>query len=69
MELRKSFWKAVWVCSICTLEITVIFKDGVVIKLDSIWGGVEQDVGPDDLKDRTNLGCSPSTIVEYWDVR
>ena len=67
-----------------------MFKDGSVIKLESIWGeGIEPvepiepevgsselDVGagefnvcPDGFKDRVKLGCSPSTSVEYWDVR
>ena len=27
--------------SFCTLQITIIYKDGVVIKLESIWGEVE----------------------------
>jgi hypothetical protein len=67
------------VCSFCTLGITVIYKDGVVIRLDSIWGEVEvdepdvslskPDVGPNGLKDKVKLGCSPSTKVEYWDCR
>ena len=70
MELRRRFWKFIWMCSFCTLGITVIYKDGVVIKLESIWGVVEGDKpGPDDLKDRVDLGCSPSTKVEYWDAR
>ena len=68
-----------------------MFKDGSVIKLESIWGEVEvepvkqiePEVGSieldvnsgklnvchDGLKDRVKLGCSPSTSVEYWDVR
>lgn len=102
MELRRRFWKlnwrsvrtfiwdCIWMCSLCTLQITIIHKDGFVIKLDSIWGvGVdpiehiepevgsmeldvgsgELNVGPNDLKDKVKLGCSPSTKVEYWDVR
>jgi len=93
MEIRRRFWKfiwkciwkVVWVCSFCTLQITIIHKNGV-IKLDSIWGvggPVEPEVGsseldagsgglnvgPSDLKDRVKLGCSPSTSVEYWDMR
>ena len=58
-------------CSFCTLQITIIYKDGVVIKLESIWGEVEGEVKPDEvaLKDRVKLGVSPSTKVEYWDVR
>ena len=66
-----------------------MFKDGSVIKLESIWGEVEPvkqiepevgsieldvnsgklNVCPDGLKDKVKLGCSPSTSVEYWDVR
>jgi len=66
-----------------------MFKDGSVIKLESIWGEVEPvkqiepevgsieldvnsgklNVCPDGFKDRVKLGCSPSTSVEYWDVR
>ena len=38
--IRKFIWKFIWVCSFCTLQITVIYKDGVVIKLESIWGEV-----------------------------
>lgn len=86
-EIRRFIWKCIWVCSFCTLEITVMFKDGSVIKLESIWGEVgkqiEPEVGsieldvnsgklnvcPDGLKDKVKLGCSPSTSVEYWDVR
>ena len=44
-----------------------------MIKLESIWGEgeVEVEVKPDEvaLKDRVKLGVSPSTKVEYWDVR
>ena len=76
-SIRRFIWKCIWVCSFRTLEITVIYKDGVVIKLESIWGeGGEPDVSscelnvcPNDLKDKVKLGCSPSTKVEYWDVR
>ena len=76
-SIRRFIWKCIWVCSFRTLEITVIYKDGVVIKLESIWGEVtEPDVGccelnvcPNGLKDKVKLGCSPSTKVEYWDVR
>ena len=90
-SIRRFIWKCIWVCSFRTLGITVIYKDGVVIKLDSIWGEGDEpgvgsskldvgsskldvgssklDVGPNGLKDRTTLGCSPSTKVEYWDVR
>jgi len=90
-EIRRFIWKCIWVCSFCTLEITVMFKDGSVIKLESIWGEVEVEpvkqiepevgsieldvnsgklnVCPDGLKDKVKLGCSPSTSVEYWDVR
>ena len=39
-SIRRVIWKCIWVCSFCTLGITVIYKDGVVIKLESIWGGV-----------------------------
>tara|TARA_B100000795_G_scaffold123550_1_gene92091 strand:+ start:39 stop:308 length:270 start_codon:yes stop_codon:yes gene_type:complete len=41
--IRKFIWKFIWVCSFCTLAITIIYKDGVVIKLESIWGKVEVD--------------------------
>ena len=93
MELRRRFcrstweclWDCIWVLSLCTLQITIIHKNGV-IKLDSIWGvggpvepevgsseldagSGELNVGPNDLKDRVKLGCSPSTSVEYWDAR
>ena len=88
-EIRRFIWKCIWVCSFCTLEITVMFKDRSVIKLESIWGegepvkqtepevgSIELDVNsgklnvfPDGLKDKVKLGCSPSTSVEYWDVR
>ena len=83
-SIRRFIWKCIWVCSFRTLGITVIYKDGVVIKLESIWGeGGEPDVGsskldvgccelnvcPNGLKDKVKLGCSPSTKVEYWDVR
>ena len=79
-SIRRFIWKCIWVCSFRTLEITVIYKDGVVIKLDSIWGeggepdepdvgSSKLDVGPNGLKDKVKLGCSPSTKVEYWDVR
>jgi hypothetical protein len=70
-HVRKLIWKTIWLCSLGTLQITVIYKDGVVIKLDSIWGEGEGEgePGPPDLKDRVKLGCSPSTIVEYWDAR
>ena len=98
MGLRRRFcrstweclWDCIWVLSLCTLQITIIHKDGFVIKLDSIWGVAiepvepiepevgsseldagsgELNVGPNDLKDRVKLGCSPSTSVEYWDAR
>jgi hypothetical protein len=39
-SIRRVIWKCIWVCSFCTLGITVIYKDGVVIKLESIWGEV-----------------------------
>ncbi len=72
-KVRKFIWKTIWLCSFGTLQITVIYKDGVVIKLDSIWvrGGdiVKSKTAPDDLKDNVKLGVSPSTNVEYWDVR
>ena len=72
-SIRRLIWKVIWVCSFCTLQITIIYKDGVVIKLESIWGEVEVEVEvkPDEvaLKDRVKLGVSPSTKVEYWDVR
>ena len=72
-SIRRLIWKVIWVCSFCTLQITIIYKDGVVIKLESIWGEGEGEVEvkPDEvaLKDRVKLGVSPSTKVEYWDVR
>ena len=43
-SIRRVIWKVIWVCSFCTLQITVIYKDGVVIKLESIWGEVEVEV-------------------------
>jgi len=70
MELRKSFWKlnwrsiqislweclwdCIWVLSLCTLQITIIHKNGV-IKLESIWGvgepvkPIEPEVGSSEL--------------------
>ena len=77
-SIRRVIWKCIWVCSFCTLGITVIYKDGVVIKLESIWGEgevvdkeVEDDkcVEDEKFKDRVKLGLSPSTKVEYWDCR
>jgi hypothetical protein len=78
-SIRRFIWKCIWVCSFCTLGITVIYKDGVVIKLESIWGegegGVDKEVEDDKFvedekfKDRVKLGISPSTKVEYWDCR
>ena len=40
-SIRRVIWKVIWVFSFCTLQITIIYKDGVVIKLESIWGEVE----------------------------
>ena len=77
-SIRRVIWKCIWVCSFCTLGITVIYKDGVVIKLESIWGEVEDKVEVEELKtqsdetkfkDPVKLGLSPSTKVEYWDCR
>jgi hypothetical protein len=79
-SIRRVIWKCIWVCSFCTLGITVIYKDGVVIKLESIWGGVEDKVedkveelktesDESKFKDPVKLGLSPSTKVEYWDCR
>jgi len=80
--IRKFIWKFIWVCSFCTLQITVIYKDGVVIKLESIWGEGEVNEEVEDkfkelepesdetkFKDSVKLGLSPSTKVEYWDCR
>ena len=82
--IRKFIWKVIWVCSFCTLQITVIYKDGVVIKLESIWGEGEGEVNEEvedkfkelepesdetKFKDSVKLGLSPSTKVEYWDCR
>ena len=82
--IRKFIWKVIWVCSFCTLQITVIYKDGVVIKLESIWGEVNEEVNEEvedkfkelepesdetKFKDSVKLGLSPSTKVEYWDCR
>lgn len=84
-SIRRVIWKVIWVCSFCTLGITVIYKDGVVIKLESIWGGGEggvdkevedekfKELEPESdetkFKDSVKLGLSPSTKVEYWDCR
>ena len=79
-SIRRFIWKCIWVCSFCTLQITIIYKDGVVIKLESIWGEGEGEVEvevealktePDEthFKDSVKLGLSPSTKVEYWDCR
>ena len=83
-SIRRVIWKVIWVCSFCTLGITVIYKDGVVIKLESIWGEgeVNEEVEGEDkfkelepesdetkFKDSVKLGLSPSTKVEYWDCR
>jgi len=83
--IRRVIWKVIWVCSFCTLGITVIYKDGVVIKLESIWGEVDERVDKEvedekfkelepesdetKFKDSVKLGLSPSTKVEYWDCR
>ena len=45
-SIRRFIWKCIWVCSFCTLGITVIYKDGVVIRLDSIWGEGEGEGEP-----------------------
>jgi len=79
-SIRRVIWKCIWVCSFCTLGITVIYKDGVVIKLESIWGEGEDKVedkveelktqsDETKFKDPVKLGLSPSTKVEYWDCR
>ena len=77
-SIRRVIWKCIWVCSFCTLGITVIYKDGVVIRLDSIWGEGEGEgephldklsQGEGEFKDSVKLGLSPSTKVEYWDCR
>ena len=83
-SIRRVIWKVIWVCSFCTLQITVIYKDGVVIKLESIWGEGEVEVNEEvedkfkelepesdetKFKDSVKLGLSPSTKVEYWDCR
>jgi len=84
-SIRRVIWKVIWVCSFCTLGITVIYKDGVVIKLESIWGEVDERVDKEvedekfkelepesdetKFKDSVKLGLSPSTKVEYWDCR
>ena len=79
-SIRRVIWKVIWVFSFCTLQITIIYKDGVVIKLESIWGGVEGKVedkveelktesDESKFKDPVKLGLSPSTKVEYWDCR
>ena len=43
-SIRRVIWKVIWVFSFCTLQITIIYKDGVVIKLESIWGEGEVEV-------------------------
>ena len=43
-SIRKFIWRIIWLFSFCTLGITVIYKDGVVIKLESIWGEVNEEV-------------------------
>ena len=72
-SIRRVIWKVIWVFSFCTLQITIIYKDRVVIKLESIWGegegGVDKEVEDEKFKDRVKLGLSPSTKVEYWDCR
>ena len=84
-SIRRVIWKVIWVCSFCTLGITVIYKDGVVIKLESIWGEGDERVDKEvevekfkelepesdetKFKDSVKLGLSPSTKVEYWDCR
>ena len=45
-SIRRVIWKVIWVFSFCTLQITIIYKDGVVIKLESIWGEVEVEGEP-----------------------
>ena len=83
-SIRKFIWRIIWLFSFCTLGITVIYKDGVVIKLESIWGEGEVEVNEEvedkfkelepesdetKFKDSVKLGLSPSTKVEYWDCR
>ena len=81
-SIRKFIWRIIWLFSFCTLGITVIYKDGVVIKLESIWGEGEVNEEVEDkfkelepesdetkFKDSVKLGLSPSTKVEYWDCR
>ena len=51
-SIRRVIWKCIWVLSLCTLQITIIHKDGFAIKLDSIWGvgdGGEPEVGSVEL--------------------
>jgi hypothetical protein len=45
-SIRRVIWKVIWVFSFCTLQITIIYKDGVVIKLESIWGEGEVEGEP-----------------------
>ena len=65
-SIRRVIWKCIWVCSFCTLEITVIYRDGLRLSFENRWKRkkVEQK-----LKDRVKQGVSPSAIVEDWDCR
>ncbi len=63
-SIRKFIWRIIWLFSFCTLGITVIYKDGVVIKLESIWGEVEDNLdAPLDSVVKTKVD------TDYWDVK
>ena len=59
-SIRKFIWRIIWLFSFCTLGITVIYKDGVVIKLESIWGEDNLDAPLDSVV---------KTKVDYWDAK
>ena len=63
-SIRKFTWRIIWLFSFCTLGITVIYKDGVVIKLESIWGEVEDNLdAPLDSVVKTKVDS------DYWDAK
>jgi len=63
-SIRKFTWRIIWLFSFCTLGITVIYKDGVVIKLESIWGEVKDNLdAPLDSVVKTKVDS------DYWDAK
>lgn len=77
-SIRRVIWKCIWLCSFCTLQITVIYRDGLRLSFENHWkrkkikpafeNEFRSDPDPQ-FKDRVKQGLSPSTIVEDWDCR